>query len=316
MIKKTLYFGNPAYLSLKNKQLVIRFPNSEEKENAKSATENLISKPIEDIGIVVLDNKQITITHGLMAALLENNVAVITSDSQGMPSGLVLPLSGNTVQNERFGYQIKASIPLKKQLWQQTIQAKIANQASVLDKCVKCETRCLKVWQTKVRSGDVENVEARAASYYWKRLFNDIEYFSRDRYGMPPNNLLNYGYAILRGVVARALVASGMLPTLGIHHHNRYNAFCLADDIMEPYRPFVDELVYCTIEEKGIPPFELDRSWKATMLVIPTLDVKIGEMRRPLMVAVSQTTASLYKCFSGELRRISYPEIISKELNA
>lgn len=316
MIKKTLYFGNPAYLSLKNKQLVIRFPNSEEKENAKSATENLISKPIEDIGIVVLDNKQITITHGLMAALLENNVAVITSDSQGMPSGLVLPLSGNTVQNERFGYQIKASIPLKKQLWQQTIQAKIANQASVLDKCVKCETRCMKVWQTKVRSGDVENVEARAASYYWKRLFNDIEYFSRDRYGMPPNNLLNYGYAILRGVVARALVASGMLPTLGIHHHNRYNAFCLADDIMEPYRPFVDELVYCTIEEKGIPPFELDRSWKATMLVIPTLDVKIGEMRRPLMVAVSQTTASLYKCFSGELRRISYPEIISKELNA
>ena len=177
MIKKTLYFGNPAYLSLKNKQLVIRFPNSEEKENAKSATENLISKSIEDIGIVVLDNKQITITHGLMAALLENNVAVITSDSQGMPSGLVLPLSGNTVQNERFGYQIKASIPLKKQLWQQTIQAKIANQASVLDKCVKCETRCLKVWQTKVRSGDVENVEARAASYYWKRLFNDIEYF-------------------------------------------------------------------------------------------------------------------------------------------
>lgn len=310
MIKKTLYFGNPAYLSLKNKQLVIRFPNSVEKERSECATENSISKPIEDIGIVILDNQQITITHGLMAALLENNVAVITSDGQGMPSGLLLPLSGNTVQNERFGYQIKASIPLKKQLWQQTIQAKIANQALVLDKCVKCETRCMKVWQTKVRSGDVENVEARAASYYWKRLFNDIEYFSRDRYGMPPNNLLNYGYAILRGVVARALVASGLLPTFGIHHHNRYNAFCLADDIMEPYRPFVDELVYRTIEEKGMPPFELDRSWKANMLVIPTLDVKIGEMRRPLMVAVSQTTASLYKCFSGEMRRISYPEII------
>lgn len=310
MIKKTLYFGNPAYLSLKNKQLVIRFPDSEENESSKCVTENPVSKPIEDIGIVILDNKQITITHGLMAALLENNVAVITTDSHGMPTGLLLPLSGNTVQNERFGHQIKASIPLKKQLWQQTIQAKIANQASVLDKCVKCETRCMKVWQTKVRSGDVENVEARAASYYWKRLFNDIEYFSRDRYGMPPNNLLNYGYAILRGVVARALVASGMLPTLGIHHHNRYNAFCLADDIMEPYRPFVDELVYRTIEDKGMPPFELNRSWKATMLVIPTLDVKIGEMRRPLMVAVSQTTASLYKCFSGELRRISYPEII------
>ena len=165
----------------------------------------------------------------------------------------------------------------------------------------------MKSWQSRVRSGDVENVEARAASYYWKRLFAEIEYFSRDRYGMPPNNLLNYGYAILRAVVARAIVSSGMLPTMGIHHHNKYNAYCLADDIMEPYRPYVDELVYRTIEERGIPPFELNREWKATMLVIPTLDVKIGGLRRPLMLAVSQTTASLYKCYSGEIRKIAYP---------
>lgn len=311
MIKKTLYFGNPAYLSLKNRQMVIRLPVQKKDRGGLflNDEEDLITKPIEDIGIVVLDNQRITITHGLMAALLENKVAVITCDSQGMPAGLLLTLSGNETQSERYATQIKASIPLKKQLWQQTVQAKIANQASVLERCVRCEIRCMKIWQTKVRSGDVENVEARAASYYWKRLFPEIDYFSRDRYGMPPNNLLNYGYAILRGVVARAIVASGMLPTMGIHHHNRYNAYCLADDIMEPYRPFVDELVFRTIEAKGVPPLELSREWKASMLVIPTLDVKIGGLRRPLMIAVTHTTASLYKCFTGELRRIAYPEM-------
>ena len=309
MIKKTLYFGNPAYLSLKNNQLQIRLPNNITKDSNATEQENLITKPIEDIGVMVLDNQQITITHGLMSALLDNNIAVITCNNHGMPTGILLTLSGNSVQSERFNDQLKASIPLKKQLWQQTIQTKIGNQAKVLERCVKCETKLMKAWQSKVRSGDVENVEARAAAYYWKRLFCDIEYFSRDRYGMPPNNILNYGYAILRGVVARALVASGLLPTIGIHHHNRYNAYCLADDIMEPYRPYVDELVYRTIEAKGTPPFELNREWKSTMLVVPTLDVTIGGLRRPLMVAVSQTTASLYKCFTGELRRIAYPEM-------
>ena len=309
MIKKTLYFGNPAYLSIKNCQLLIRLINNKQNKELESNDDSLITRPIEDIGVIVLDNQQITITHGLMGALLENNVALISCDSHGMPTGLMLPMNGNETQSERYATQIKASMPLKKQLWQQTIQAKIANQATVLEKCVRCETRCRKIWQTKVRSGDVENVEARAASYYWKRLFANFEHFSRDRYGMPPNNLLNYGYAILRAIVARAIVSSGMLPTMGIHHHNKYNAYCLADDIMEPYRPYVDELVYRTIEVKGIPPIELNREWKATILVIPTLDVKIGGLRRPLMLAVSQTTASLYKCFTGELRRISYPEM-------
>lgn len=309
MIKKTLYFGNPTYLSLKNCQLQIRLSNDKRNKEFKTNVDSLITRPIEDIGVIVLDNPQITITHGLINALLENNIALISCDKSGMPTGLMLPLSGNETQSERYATQLKASIPLKKQLWQQTIQIKIGNQIKVLEKCVRCETKLMKAWQAKVRSGDVENVEARAASYYWKRLFTDIEHFSRDRYGMPPNNLLNYGYAILRGVAARAIVASGMLPTLGIHHHNKYNAYCLVDDIMEPYRPYVDELVYRTIEAKGIPPFELDREWKSIMLVIPTLDVNIGGLRRPLMVAMTQTTASLYKCFTGELRRISYPEM-------
>lgn len=309
MIKKTLYFGNPAYLSLRNAQLVIKLPDV---ENATVLPEALkkqseITKPIEDIGIVVLDNKQITITSGVLEALLENNCSIITCDSKSMPTGLMLPLYGNTTQNERFREQLNSSLPLKKQLWQQTIQSKINNQASVLKDCKEEEVKCMRVWAADVRSGDPDNLEARAAAYYWKSLFGDIDGFTREREGIPPNNLLNYGYAILRAVVARGLVTSGLLPTLGIHHHNRYNAYCLADDIMEPYRPYVDELVFQLVQKYG-KNSELTKEIKACLLTIPTLDVIIGGKRSPLMVAVGQTTASLYKCFSGELRRIVYPE--------
>lgn len=246
MIKKTLYFGNPVYLSLRNAQLVIKLPDVEKATTLPEALKKQaeVTKPIEDIGIVVLDNKQITITSGVLEALLENTCSVITCDSKSMPVGLMLPLYGNTTQNERFREQLDASLPLKKQLWQQTIQAKINNQASVLKCCMDEEVKCMRVWAADVRSGDPDNLEARAAAYYWKSLFADVDGFTRDREGVPPNNLLNYGYAILRAVVARGLVISGLLPTLGIHHHNRYNAYCLADDIMEPYRPYVDELVF------------------------------------------------------------------------
>lgn len=309
MIKKTLYFGNPAYLSLRNAQLVIKLPDMESATVLPEALKKQmeVTKPIEDIGIVVLDNKQITITSGVLEALLENNCSVITCDSKSMPTGLMLPLYGNTTQNERFREQLAASLPLKKQLWQQTIQMKINNQASVLKNCKDEEVRCMHVWAADVRSGDPDNFEARAAAYYWKYLFSDIEGFTRDREGISPNNLLNYGYAILRAVVARGLVTSGLLPTLGIHHHNRYNAYCLADDIMEPYRPYVDELVFGLVQKHG-ENVELTKEVKAFLLTIPTLEVIIGGKRSPLMVAVAQTTASLYKCFSGELRRIVYPE--------
>ena len=309
MIKKTLYFGNPAYLSLRDAQLVIKLPevvkNNSLPEHFKQKTE--VTKPIEDIGVLVLDNKQITVTSGVLEALLENNCAVITCDSKSMPVGLMLPLYGNTTQNERFRHQLDASLPLKKQLWQQTIKVKIENQAAVLKKYAGGEIRCMKVWASEVKSGDSENMEARAAAYYWKNLFS-IPGFTRDREGIPPNNLLNYGYAILRAVVARGLVSSGLLPTLGIHHHNRYNAYCLADDIMEPYRPYVDELV-CQIVESGMEYEVLTKEIKGRLLTIPTLEVTISGKRSPLMVAVGQTTASLYKCFSGELRKILYPEM-------
>lgn len=314
MIKKTLYFGNPAYLSLRQGQMVIRLPDIVRNETLpeRMKQQGEITKPIEDIGIVVLDNKQITITQGLLEALLENNSAVITCDNRSMPVGLMLPLCGNSVQSERFRDQIDASLPLKKQLWQQTIKAKIRNQAAILTHWTSKETGCMRRWENDVKSGDPDNLEGRAAAYYWKTLFSDFDElkdFTRDRDGIYPNNILNYGYAILRAVVARALVSSGMLPTLGIHHHNRYNVYCLADDIMEPYRPYVDEIVFAIVKEFDGKEQDMTKDIKAKLLSIPTTEVVINGKRSPLMVAASQTTASLYRCFNGELRRIAYPEM-------
>ena len=311
MIKRTLYFGNPAYLSLRNQQLVIKMPEVEKSTTVCEVikTESVRTIPVEDIGVVVLDNKQITLTQGLMEALLANNTAVVSCDARSMPIGLLLPLSGNTIQQERFTDQINTSLPLRKQLWQQTIKAKIENQAAVLRKHTSAESKCMNVWASDVKSGDSDNLEGRAAAYYWKNLFIPyIDKFVRGREAAPPNNLLNYGYAILRALIARALVSSGLLPTLGIHHHNRYNAYCLADDIMEPYRPYVDELVL-SIVKSGQDYEELTKDLKAQLLSIPTIDVQISGKRSPLMIAASTTTASLAKCFGGEIRKIVYPEM-------
>ncbi|EHO67951.1 hypothetical protein HMPREF9140_01668 [Prevotella micans F0438] len=310
MIKKTLYFGNPAYLSLRNEQLVIRLPEVE-KANLPEAIkqESTRTIPIEDIGVMVLDNKQITITQGVLAALLNNTVTVITCDNKRMPTGMLLPLSGNTLHQERFRNQIEAAVPLRKQLWQQTVKAKIENQAFCLQKNTSKSFAPLHVLARSVRSDDADNNEAQAAAYYWKNIFPNLPDFTRDKEGTPPNNLLNYGYAILRAVIARALVGSGLLPVYGIHHHNRYNAYCLADDIMEPYRPFVDDLVIKTTNKKEIPA-ELTTELKQEMLMIPVLDVLIGGKRSPLMIAAGQTTASLAKCYNGESRNIAYPSFV------
>lgn len=301
MIKRTLYFGNPAYLSLKLGQLVVKIPDRQDN------MENVRTIPIEDIGIVILDHKQITLTQGLIESLLDNNCALITCSSNHLPVGLMLPLYGNTIQNERFRYQIYASLPLRKQLWQQTIQAKISNQAAVLKYATGSVHNNMQIWAADVRSGDSANMEARAAAYYWKTLFQDIDGFVRGRDEDEPNNLLNYGYAIVRAIIARALVSSGLLPTLGIHHHNRYNAYCLADDIMEPYRPYVDKTVFDICRRGG--SLKLTTDLKRELLSIPTMDVCINDKRSPLMVAATTTTASLVKCFTGEMRRISYPLI-------
>lgn len=309
MIKKTLCFSNPAYLSLKDSQLVIKIPAVEKSDVSDDfKKESIRTIPIEDVGVVVLDNKQITFTQGLMESLLENNCAVITCDSSHLPVGLMLPLCGNTLQTERFRNQIEASLPLQKQLWQQTMIAKIKNQAAVLQQVRNLEAKNMLKWASEVKSGDSDNKEAQAAVYYWQNAFPQNERFTREREGDAPNNLLNYGYAILRAVVARSLVSSGLLPTLGMHHRNKYNAYCLADDVMEPYRPYVDKLVM-DIYEKHPDCSELTKELKAELLQIPVLEVTINGQRSPLMIAATTTTASLQKCYSGEIRKISYPEM-------
>lgn len=306
MIKKTLYFGNPAYLKCRDEQLVINIPSAKGMDELVGNT-----IPIEDIGIVILDHQQITVTQHLITKLLENNVAFINCNQTHHPVGLLLNLSSNTLQSARFKVQIDASLPLKKQLWQQTIRTKILNQAAVLHK-QNIQIQNMLHWADEVKSGDIENHEARAAAYYWKNLFATIPDFKREREGLPPNNLLNYVYAILRATVARSLVGSGLLPTLGIHHRNQYNAYCLADDIMEPFRPYADLLVLDILKtENNIE--ELTKNIKEKLLQIPAIDILIEGKRSPLMVGIQRTTASLVDCFEGNSRKILFPEMDIKK---
>ncbi|TNJ47168.1 type II CRISPR-associated endonuclease Cas1 [Tamlana fucoidanivorans] len=299
MIKRTLFFGNPAYLSTRNEQLVVNFPEEGKAEK---------TIPIEDLGYIVLEDPQITITNGLLRKLVENKTAVITCNQQHLPCSMLQPLVGHTEQTERMRYQLNASIPLKKNLWQQTVMAKIENQANHFLIRGKNALR-LKRYAKEVKSGDLDNQEALAAAFYFQNLFN-INGFSRNQKGVAPNNLLNYGYAILRAVTARALVSSGLLPSFGIFHSNKYNAFCLADDVMEPYRPFVDALVF-DIVESGCQIEDLNQSIKADLLMIPAIDVIIDGKQSPLMNAMSRTTASLFECFEGSRRKLLYPEFKS-----
>lgn len=310
MIKRTLYFGNPAYLSLSNAQLLVRLPEVEKNDTLptefkKNATASI---PVEDIGVIVLDNKQVTITQALLEALLSNNAVIITCDSTHHPVGLMMPLSGHTIQNERFRAQLDASEPLKKQLWAQTVVQKIKNQSAVLNSKGIAADYLYPLYKN-VKSGDADNCEASAAVFYWQKLFYFVPEFRRFREGIPPNNYLNYGYAILRATMARSIVGAGLLPTLGIHHANRYNAYCLADDLMEPYRPYVDEVVHEIVENHGLTT-ELPKEIKTELLKIPAMDVIIDGEKSPLMNATQRTAVSLVKCFNGEQRKLLYPEMI------
>lgn len=312
MIKRTLYFGNPSYLSLKSKQMVIKKPPVNDLppldfDDPKEFTDTIKTIPIEDIGLVILDCPQITVTSALLSALLDNNCALVTCDQRHLPIGLLLTLYGNNVQTERHHLQIEASLPLKKQLWQQTIQAKIKNQASVLKSIPGVEIGNMMAWAQSVKSGDSDNHEGRAAAYYWKSIFVDNPKFTRDDDDIA-NAMLNYGYAIIRALVARALAGAGLIPTIGIHHHNRYDAYCLADDMMEPYRPYVDQIVLNAVNNERLPK-ELDTMTKKFFLELPTKEVMIDGTRRPLMLAVGQTVSSLQKCFAGEIRKLSFPSL-------
>ena len=267
MIKKTIYFSNRCVLSCRLDQLRIR------RFDPYSGEEEEFSRPIEDIGVIIVESEQVSLTSALITRLMENNVALIFCDHKHMPSGLLLPLEGNTLQSERFSSQINSSLPLKKQLWQQTVSMKIRNQAIVLNKTCGCEVGNMLSWANNVKSGDSDNLEGRAAAYYWKNIFPEYPDFRRDPDEDGVNALLNYGYAILRAIVARSLVGSGLLPTLGIHHCNRYNAYCLADDIMEPFRPYVDMMVIDIIRNRKLPA-EISKETKQILLTLPAVDVK------------------------------------------
>lgn len=297
MIKRTLYFNSPVKLRLKMSQLYIKI----------NATQEIITIPIEDVGLVILDNQQITISQGLIQVLQSNKVAIMICDKQHMPQSMLLPLEGNSIQQERYDRQLDASVPMKKQLWAQTVSAKIVNQSALLT-YRNINNDYLKLVHKKIRSGDTLNCEAQAAVFYWKNIFPKLPDFRRDRNGLPPNNYLNYGYTILRATLARSLVMAGLIPTRGIFHSNRYNAFCLADDLMEPYRPYVDKIVCDIMNIHGISQ-ELTKEIKKLLLSIPILEVNIDDEKMPLMIAAHRTSVSLVKCFEGSQRTILYPEI-------
>lgn len=290
MLKRTLFFGNKASINTRLEQLVIK---TEQRET---------TVPIEDVGFVVIEHPEIYISITTLSKLTDNNVAVIFCDQKHMPSSMLLNLNSHHLQQEIFKNQINASAPLKKQLWQQTVKTKIRHQSQLLKK-LKKPFKTLDFHESKVLSGDTDNREGAAAAYYWKHLF-DFD-FRRERYGDYPNPFLNYGYIVLRAAVARALSGSGLLCTLGIHHHNKYNAFCLADDIMEPFRPLVDAKV---MEIMNVyDDHELTTEIKAELLSVLTDTVYFEDTKSPLMVGLSRTASSLQQCFAGTARKINYP---------
>ncbi len=295
MIKRTIFISNPVRLHLKDQQMKVEVKSSGQQ----------VSIPIEDIGFVVIEHMQTSVSLPLLASLNEQNVGVIFCDANHMPASMLLTLDSHSVQTEIFANQLNASEPLKKRLWQQTIQAKIRNQAAHLQ-LRGIEAPGLTGLVKQVQSGDVTNREGMAARIYWQSLMG--KGFVRDRNGSPPNFVFNYIYIVLRAAVARALAGSGLLPALGIHHHNRYNSFCLADDIMEPYRPFADQLAMELIEaEPDLSNLETDHKMK--LLKLLQADVMMGKQKRPLLLALSESTASLARCFAGDARQIVYPQL-------
>lgn len=295
MLKKTLLIENKSSIISKNLQLVIK---SETREG---------TVPIEEIGFIILDHPEIYISMPAMNLLIENNSAVIICDRNHLPNGQFLNLNSHHIQQEIFKNQIEASLPLKKQLWQQTIIEKITNQGILLQK-ITGQKNTLDFLASKVLSGDSSNMEGVAASQYWKSFFETTDIaFKRERFGDYPNNFLNYGYAILRAATARALSGSGLLNTLGIHHKSKYNAFALADDIMEPFRPLVDEKVFEII--KQYEEQDLNTKIKADLLQILTRTVYFEDEKSPLMVALQKTASSLQQCYTGERKKIKYPKL-------
>jgi len=294
MIKRTIEISSgPVHLTIKHKQMLVK------------KGDETHSVPVEDLGLLVLSHPAISYTHQLLYELLEQNVAVLFCNRQHMPEGLLLPFEDNQLHQARLQIQAEATKPLKKRLWQQVVKQKIKTQAQVL-KTKHGDDGGLKLLVPKVKSGDPTNVEARAAKQYWKSLFKDSEF--RRKYDRDDlNSLLNYGYAVIRAAVARSLTAAGLHPSMGIHHHNQYNPYCLADDMMEPLRPFVDAEVFDLYEQFGTLDIEITKETKRPLLELLTKEVFIKGMKYPLLESLHLMAASLAKCYSKEAKSIEFP---------
>lgn len=288
MIKRIVEVSSsPTFLHLKYGQLVI------ERENEDAA-----QIPIEDLGVLLLGGNGITCSAALLAACAHNNVAVVIADEKHLPASFLLPLTAHGTQTQALEAQVHVPLPAQKRTWQKIVRAKILAQAGMLA-AIGAENRMLLNLAKDVRSGDPENIEAQAARYYWPRLFGDS--FRRERDGEWPNALLNYGYAVVRASVARAIVGAGLHPSIGLHHHNKYNPFCLADDLMEPIRPMVDFTAWRVHQDGKI--VEINKEAKQTMLSLLAGPTCIAGQKLEFIPAMHWYAASLRRVFTenGEL---------------
>ena len=303
MIKRIVEISSArTWLSVRYGQLIIKEDGNQ-----------LASIPCEDIGILLVDHQGTSYTHCVMTELLIRGAAVVLCGGNHHPVGMLLPIESNSVQTERFRQQIEANEPIKKGLWKQIVQAKIKHQAEIVGKDSDVY-KPLMTLRARVRSGDPSNIEAQASKKYWSAYLQEMDSagspqaFHRNTDGPPPNNMLNYGYMVIRAAVARALCSAGLLPSLGIHHRNRYNAFCLADDVVEPFRGFVESKVRDVFQQSG-PVDDLDQQTKARLLEVLYEEVNIAGFKGPLMVGLHRTAASLQRCFAGEQKSLDLPDI-------
>jgi CRISPR-associated protein Cas1 len=309
MIKRIVEISSArTRLSIKYGQLIIRQACP---EPGRRNDEQVASIPCEDIGVLLVDHQGTCYTHCVFTELLRCGAAIVLCGGNHHPDGMLLPIETNSVQTQRFRQQIEAKEPVKKRLWKQIVQAKIKHQAKLAGSDSDVY-KSLMALRQRVRSGDPSNIEAQASRKFWPVYLQDIDLspqaFRRDINGAPPNNMLNYGYMVMRAAVARALCSAGLLPCLGIHHRNCYNSFCLADDLVEPFRGFVEAKVRDIFINDG-PVDDLDQPTKAKLLEVLYEPVKISGYEGPLMVGLHRTAASLQRCFAGQQKYLDLPEI-------
>lgn len=281
------------YLKVQHKQLTIQREHSQ-----------ISSVPIEDLAALIIDHPQTRISQVLLADLLTSNVMVVISDRKHQPTGMLLPLQHHVTQTEKFAAQVALAKSRKKQLWKQIVQNKIRQQSWVLKSVSDNDAGLSKLVQ-KVKSGDSENVEAQAARRYWTRLFTGN--FKRDREADDQNRFLNYCYAIVRALTARCLCASGLHPSLGLHHHNRYSAYCLADDMMEPYRAFADIHVYEILKEYPANA-ELNQEIRMRLLQISEYKIPFNGEMLSIQTSLQKTAQSLARIIAGEPEKLALPD--------